>query len=429
MDPVVRIDTLAFGGKGIGRINGKVVFVPYTAPEDEVRVRITEDKKGFSEGVLLDIVTPSPMRKEPECPLYGVCGGCTLQHISYETQVDLKQMVFEDTLKKIGKFDIGTLEAPVASPKPLNYRSRARFHVFEGTWGFFEAKSHKVAAFDTCPILDPLLNDYYRELKDFFSKEKDPGIFAVDVGVSERDKRVVAAFHVKSDTSYSWKRLTRKAGTLLKGFEVWKSAPFRRDRGRRVFTDGDRDVYYEAGGVNFSAGISVFSQVNREQNRLLIDRVLLYAGLTGKERVLDLFSGVGNITLPVAGWAGESLGVESSAEAVKAAGINASLNSIKNAHFEGEEALGWLRRHTKGLEKRVFDVVVLDPPRGGELGVVKALSGIRPKKIIYVSCSPPTLARDAGLLTGNGYRVNATGLFDMFPQTFHIESVTVLESI
>lgn len=426
MESTVDITSLAFGGNGIGRIGGKVVFVPFTAPGDVARVRITSEKKGYSEGVLADLVSPSPEREKPECGYFGVCGGCALQHMKYHSQVEWKQRILEETLKRIGRVVPEAFDAPEPSPAAYNYRSRARFQIKGRSWGFFESKSHSVVDIEACPILSPLINTVFGGLKLALSG-KETGLYSVEIGVSEKDGKAVASFHAGGDTGFQWKKALSGIDDL-KGFEVWAD-PLKKDKGRRIFAEDDGSLLYEASGLSFSAGISVFSQVNRFQNQSLVRKVIDYAGLSGRERVLDLFSGVGNLSLPLAARAADTTGVESSGEAAKEAAANAEFNKIAAVRFIRDDAGRWLRNNIKALEKERPDVVVLDPPRGGEPEVAKALSGLRPKRIIYVSCSPPTLARDLSKLTGCGYRVFRAGLFDMFPQTYHIESIAGLESV
>ncbi|MEK7773740.1 MAG: class I SAM-dependent RNA methyltransferase, partial [Deltaproteobacteria bacterium] len=429
VEHIVQITSLAYGGKGVGRAGGKVVFVPYTAPGDEARIEIVEEKKGFSEGALKGLVTPSPLRQAPFCGLFGICGGCALQHMRYGHQLEWKQKILEDTLGRIGGIKDIPFDPPQGSPEVFNYRSRARFQVNGRRWGFFESGSHRVASLEECPLLDPVINDAFARIKDIFLSGrlgKAPPLFAIDIGADEAGGMAVAAFHIAENQAFPWEGLLGGAGPL-KGLEVWVGRPFKRDKGKRVFSCGDVKLDYEAGGIRYGAGISVFSQVNRLQNRALIDRVVDCAELKGAELVVDLFSGVGNLALPLARLAGKTIGVEYSSSACAQAEENAALNSIEGVSFIASPALPWMERNVNTLEKGGVDVVVLDPPRGGEPGADRAFSILRPKKIIYVSCSPPTLARDVSLLTGRGYRVARAGLFDMFPQTFHIESVVRLD--
>lgn len=424
MEKTVSITGLAFGGRGVGRIDGKVVFVPFTAPGDEVRVRITADKKGFSEGEVLSLLTPSPIRRPPACGLFGRCGGCSLQHIKYPEQVRWKETIFEETVKRIGKTSPERYDLPEASGDEYYYRTRARLHAAGGRWGFFEAGSHRIVDVEGCPILDPRINDALKRLRGALMKE-DTGLFAIDLGVSKAGDRAVAAFHVSEDTGFGWKGLLR-AIEGLKGLEV-RLSPDKKDRGVVLIKEGDTSIFYKIGDMEMEASISVFSQVNPEGNNTLIKKVIEYSGLTGAQRVLDLFSGAGNLTLPLARLAKEAVGVESARESVAMAKRNASRNNVPAARFAADDAGRWLRSNMKTLEKEGIDVVVLDPPRGGEPDVARALEKLRPQKLVYVSCSPPTLARDISLLTGCGYRLTRAGLFDMFPQTFHIECIAGLE--
>ncbi|MBI5587631.1 MAG: class I SAM-dependent RNA methyltransferase [Deltaproteobacteria bacterium] len=423
MEDTVEITSLAFGGKGVGRIDGKVVFVPFTAPGDRVRVRLTLEKKGFSEGVVTDIIEPSPLRTKPVCPVYGSCGGCAWQHMGYAAQVEWKERIFEETLRRIGKVSPSRYDPPAPSPMPYNYRSRVGFKIEGGRWGFFESKSHRVVDIESCPIADPLINGAFGAIKKALAGQ-NTNIYALDIGVSEKDALAVASFHVTGEARFDWKGAL--AGTGLKGFEV-RLNPLKKGKGKRVFTELDSRLVYEAGGMEFTAGINVFSQVNRSQNRALVDRVVEYAGLDGTETVVDLFSGVGNLSLPLSRRSKKTIGIETSVEAVREARANAGRNSVENAVFMREDAGVWVRNNFKTLEKEGSLVVILDPPRSGEIDAAGALSALRPKRIVYVSCSPPALARDLSLLTGSGYRVFRAGLFDMFPQTYHIESIVGLE--
>jgi len=424
MEHTVEITALAFGGKGLGRLDGKVVFVPYAAPGDVARVRITADKKSFYEGELTGLAVPSPDRVSPVCPHFGVCGGCALQHIDYPAQIRWKQEILAGTLKRIGGVE-PDFDEPAASPDRLGYRSRASFHVDGLSWGFFEAASHSVVDVDDCPVLDRRLNSVYREIKGALSGALRGGYLeSIDIGVSDNDA-AAAAFFVTSPRRFDWKAAL--AGIKgLSGFEVWL-APSKKGKGRRITAEYDSRLGYSAAGLTFEAGVSVFTQVNRPLNDLLIERVVDYASLTGRECVVDLCSGVGNLTLPLARRALVATGVEQSGEAVNFARKNAQLNNIENAEFVRSDALGWVAGQGKTLEKKVVDMVVLDPPRGGDREVAAAMSTMRPERIVYVSCNPPTLARDLSHLTGSGYGVIRAGLFDMFPQTYHIECITRLE--
>ena len=426
MSSVIEITSLAYGGKGLGRIDGKVVFVPFTAPGDVAEIEITADKKGFSEGRVTNLITPSPLRVEPECQFYGRCGGCSLQHMSIDAQLEWKQRILDETLRRIGKLEGVEFDRPIASPSPFNYRSRARFHVDGGRAGFFEAGSHRVVDMDSCPLLDPLVNETFLDFKQsVLSVKVRPVIYSFEAGISEDDGRTVISILAAPSGGFDWVEFLKPV-RHLKGFEVWVMKD-RTRKGKFVRAEKDTRLVYTAGGVRFSAGISVFSQVNAAQNRAMVDKVAEFAGLSGKESVLDLYCGVGNLSLPAAKRAARVTGVESSAQAVEEARANARRNAMENAVFHEGDAALWLKQNLKSLERDGFDVLILDPPRGGEPQIAESLSTARPARIVYISCSPPTLGRDIRQLTGLGYNVSRAVLVDMFPQTYHIESILGLE--
>ena len=426
MSSVIEITSLAYGGKGLGRIDGKVVFVPFTAPGDVAEIEITADKKGFSEGRVTNLITPSPLRVEPECQFYGRCGGCSLQHMSIDAQLEWKQRILDETLRRIGKLEGVEFDRPIASPSPFNYRSRARFHVDGGRAGFFEAGSHRVVDMDSCPLLDPLVNETFLDFKQsVLSVKVRPVIYSFEAGISEDDGRTVVSILAAPSGGFDWVEFLKPV-RHLKGFEVWVMKD-RTRKGKFVRAEKDTRLVYTAGGVRFSAGISVFSQVNAAQNRAMVDKVAEFAGLSGKESVLDLYCGVGNLSLPAAKRAARVTGVESSAQAVEEARANARRNAMENAVFHEGDAALWLKQNLKSLERDGFDVLILDPPRGGEPQIAESLSTARPAMIVYISCRPPTLGRDIRQLTGLGYNVSRAVLVDMFPQTYHIESILGLE--
>jgi 23S rRNA (uracil1939-C5)-methyltransferase len=423
MSRSLKITGLAYGGAGIGRVEGKVVFVPYTAPGDEAEVEITLEKKRFSRGVLESVLTPSAERTEPVCPVYGRCGGCNYQHIGYEAQVRLKQGIFADTLKRISKVDTIEFDPPVPCSKPYAYRSRARLHVASGLWGFFKASTNEVVDITECPILDPLINDTFGGIRSVLTGAQ--ALYSVEIGLSSRDSRTVATLYLEKEEALDIEG-------LLAGVEALKGLELRikgRGGARLIASYGDTRLLYDSGGIKFSSTPGVFTQVNYGQNEQLIKKVIEYAALAGGSSAVDLFSGIGNLTLPLAGAGGRILGVESALEAVKSARDNARVNSLESVKFVREEAGGWLGggEGAGGVETGGFDVVVLDPPRGGDPGVAKALKRVRPKRIVYVSCDPPTMARDINLLAGCGYKRFRAAFIDMFPQTYHIEGVVVIE--
>ncbi|GMR04432.1 MAG: 23S rRNA (uracil(1939)-C(5))-methyltransferase RlmD [Thermodesulfobacteriota bacterium] len=429
MNANVKITGLAYGGRGVGRIDGRVVFVPYTAPGDEADVEIKRVKKNFSDGVLKCLHKPSEIRTEPACPVFGDCGGCALQHIRYSDQVLWKENIFLETLKRIGGLELPQLDPPVPSQKDFYYRSKARFQIHGNIWGFFRAGTNRVVDIESCAIADPLINSAFTQIRGIFkerftSSRTLKSLQSLEIGVSSLDGRAIASFGLRGvERGFPWKIFLKEIEEL-KGVEALITRPGAR---ARVFTGGDLNLCYEAGGVKFHVPVGVFSQVNRPQNEALIKTLIGWCGLRGGERVLELFSGAGNFSLPLAMAGAEVLGVEASREAVRAARGNAARNNIGPVEFIQAGASVWLKENVKGLEKFSPHVVVLDPPRGGDIDVAKVLAESGPEKIVYLSCSPPTMARDLSVLAAGGYGISRACVFDLFPQTGHIEGMVLLE--
>jgi 23S rRNA (uracil1939-C5)-methyltransferase len=350
--------------------------------------------------------------------------------------VRLKQGIFADILKRISGLDTIDLDPPVPCSNPYAYRSRARFHVDGGLFGFFEAGTNNVVDITECPILDPLVNDTFKGIRSVLSdgcagQDSPQAPYSVEIGLSSRDSGTVASFHLNEKSGFKWERLLAEVDPL-KGLEVRLK---KRSGGRLVAAYGDTRLLYESCGIKFSAPPGVFTQVNHGQNEQLVRKVIEYAALTGESSAVDLFSGLGNLSLPLASSGAGILGVESDRDAVKSARENAVMNSLGSARFIRADAGAWLESNLARVGKRGKgwleaggpDVVVLDPPRGGDLKVAKALARLRPGRIIYVSCDPPTMARDIGLLAGCGYKHFRAAFIDMFPQTYHIEGIVVME--
>ncbi len=426
MEVSLKITSLAHLGKGIGRHEGKVVFVPFTAPGDEVVARILSEKKGFCEGSLVRMDSPSALRTAPLCRVYEKCGGCSCQHIAYDAEVQWKDKIFRDAIERIGKAKAVCFDAPMPSLRPYNYRGRARIQAQGKRWGFFEAKTRAVVDIDECPLLDDILNTAYSGIKQRLKHEKT-AITSIELCLSQKHGSAVARLYVKEDLRLDWQGLL--AGIAgLKGFEVFLM-PDEKRRMRMIFRFGDTEAVYSHEGIEYLSGIGAFSQVNLPQNSALIRKALEYAGLSGNERVLDLFSGIGNLTLPFALKAGNATGVELNKDACLFARNNAEKNSIKGVDFIPAPVDEWLENGLKGLARNPPDVVILDPPRSVDAGVARLLADVRPKKIIYISCNPPELARDISSFADKGYMVGRAGFVDFFPRTFHIEGIALLEPI
>jgi len=420
----VKITGLAYGGNGVGRMDndGKVVFVPLTAPGDTAVVEITAEKKRFAEGALKEIIKAGPERIEPACRWYGACGGCSWGHLQYGAQVEWKARMLEDTLKRLGGISGISFDEPARSSAPFHYRCRARFHCADGQIGFYAAKSREVVPIDACPLLEERVGAAYAGIREALASADASCVESVVIGVGAEGP-AAAAFHIHGRLNPALDKAMARV-SAIKGFEVRQAAS-----GRLVSTHGDVLLASSVSGFEITSGVSVFSQANRAQNKALVDKVIDYAGLAGTERVVDLYCGCGNLSLPLADRASFVTGVEAQAPAVDYARANAARNRLENTAFHCAGAAAWLEKNVKALEKDGADVIILDPPRDGEYETARLLARLKPSRVVYVSCAPPALARDVGHLARNGYRLTRSGLIDMFPQTYHVESIVRLDRV
>ena len=418
------ITALTYGGRGIGRVEGKVIFVPNTAPGDRVDVAVVEEKEGYIEGIVEEVVTPSPRRAEPFCPLFGQCGGCQWQHIAYSDQVEWKERIFRETLERIGGIAPLPLEKTIPAEMSGAYRTRAQFHVKEGRWGFFSARSNDIVPLEECPLLDPLLNKVFTAIRDVFAEEApDFPLHTVEVGMSPEDNKAVALLHSGKSGKLDLERLMERVGDL-KGVELFIT-PKRRRGGTKVASAGDCYLSYRVSGLFMRSHLSAFSQVNFGQNERLVETVLDFADPRESDSVVDLFAGAGNLTLPLARRCAEVTAIEQSRVAVEDGRINAKAKDMSTVTFRRADAADG----AKSLDKGASDIVVLDPPRGGALRVAREIVEVAPEKIVYLSCNPATLARDLAFLVRHGYNVTRAVTIDMFPHTYHIEGVVKLTHV
>jgi len=422
MDVSVKIESLSFGGSGVGRISGKVVFVPYSAPGDNIKVRVTKDTKGFAEGDIVEFISASPLRKEPPCPLHSICGGCQWLHIPYKEQLKAKEVIFKDTLRRIGKIDSSIVLPARPSPTDFNYRSRVQFKVLESKIGFYKRESHELVEIPECPLANPLINRILKGLRDVWPPIAS-SIARVDINVSPSDGNGIVSIYLsqRSDLDFNsfFRRLTTSIPEIT-GLIV--------HIGREEKISGSSYLFSQEREFRFRASEGSFSQVNYRQNLKMKDYILSQADSKGDETVLELYSGGGNFTIPIASRAGKVIGIEVGKSSISDARENARINNIKNATFiQATSEKGLKEIQNSKLKTQRFDLVLIDPPRDGcSKEVIEGIVSIKPKKIIYVSCNPSTLARDLGRFQTMGYAARSSRPFDMFPQTYHIESVTEL---
>jgi 23S rRNA (uracil1939-C5)-methyltransferase len=401
----VQLTTMAHGGDALGRHEGKVVFVPYAIPGETVRAEIVEDKEHYAFARVTELLEPSPHRIDPPCPYFGQdkCGGCQWQHIGYSTQPRLKAQILADQLRRIGAIEEPRVGRTIADETGWAYRNHAQFWPAPaGGLGFQRASGGDVVAVDHCMILHRTLSDLY-------------GVIDLDVeglirlvlraGTATGDRMV--GFEMEEDKPPALETDEAVSGVLLL------------NEGGYANLVGDNHITEAVAGHTYRVSASSFFQVNTPQAAQLVHLAMGYLDLQGDETVLDAFCGVGLFTTHLAEQAELVICVESSPSAVD--------DLLRNTETHGNVEV------IEGpLEEVLPDVgvplnaVLLDPPRGGvDRIALDALVQLAPDRIVYVSCDPATLARDAKRLRGGGYRLVDTQPVDMFPQTYHVESVSL----
>jgi 23S rRNA (uracil1939-C5)-methyltransferase len=435
-DITIKIEKMTFGGGGLGHADGKVCFVPFAAPGDLARVRVRTEKRSYMEGSLIGLPEPSSQRVEPPCPVFGTCGGCNWQHLPYDVQLDEKGKIFAEILWRSARVDSDRILPVIPAPEPYAYRARIQLKVRsihgEPHIGFYRSGSHFVVAVPgSCAIAHPAINrmlpEIHRLVQLFTEPDKIPQI---DIAAGD-DGTTVAVFHYIGsgpDAAVTFFRDNRHLVPSCAGIFLQSG----RKASLQKIWGTDTLAYHltkeSLPGIpelklSFSPG--GFSQINYRQNQALIAAVIARLGLTGHERILDIYCGNGNFSLPLARMCREIVGIEEYGPSITDALRNAQDNSLGNVRFHCIDAVTGVREIAAKGDR--FDVVLLDPPRIGAADIVRIIPELKPAKIIYISCDPSTLARDIGILRGQDYLVTDSQPVDMFPQTYHIESITQLE--
>ena len=420
----IEIEKMVYGGKGMGRAEGKVVFVPFTATGERVEVEVVREKKDYAEASLKRIESPSPRRRNPFCPLYGECGGCQYQHFAYEEQLKLKEEAVRDAIHRLSRKVSFEILPIIPSPIDRGYRIRAQMktgvRAGKRILGFYAWRTHQVVAVQDCPLLHPLANRILSGLNRYLQGRKGIPLKGADLQVSPDEGQGVVSLRVEGPWDSEGMQEIGEEVPEIKGIVV---------EGKEGSSWGEPRLWYkgpEIGGrrLLLQAGGKSFVQVNPDQNRNLIGKVLEWADLKREEKGIDLFCGSGNLTLPLALRGEKVWGVDQDGEAIDSARENARRNLIRNCAFwagTAEEGIGRIKR-----EAGEVDLVVLDPPRVGAHSALNPIASLHPRKILYVSCEPPTLARDLAHLVSLGYNLKRIQPLDMFPQTYHIEMVAEL---
>jgi 23S rRNA (uracil1939-C5)-methyltransferase len=421
---------LSHDGRGVARVDGKAVFIEGALPGERVRFRVLKRRRSMDEAGLVDVLRASPDRVTPRCIHFGVCGGCSLQHLSGDAQLLAKQRQLLEDLERIGKVHPLEVLAPLRGPQ-WGYRRRARLGVKfvhkkgRVLAGFRERDKPYVADLKRCEvILEPLATlpeDLASLIESLNIREHVP-----QVEVAAGDESTGLVFRVMQPPGEE---------------DLQKLAEFGSQRGLQIFLQSGgldsvrplRDDYpalsyaIDGASVTIEFGPVDFVQVNRPINVSMVDAALTLLQPQSTDRVLDLFCGLGNFTLPLARRAQQVMGVEGDAALVAKAGANAQRNGIANVEFAVEN-LFEPARFGAWADQR-YDRVMLDPPRAGAAELLTCMPKWRPRRVVYISCHPGSLARDAGILVNElQFTLSAAGVMDMFPHTTHVESIAVFEA-
>lgn len=441
------VDALGSNGEGIGRIEGFTIFVEGALPEEVIRVLIVKSKKSYGYGKLLEIISPSPYRVKPQCPVAKTCGGCQLQHFSYEGQLAYKAKKVKDDLERIGGIqDMGNLHA-IGMQNPWRYRNKAQFPVGNGKdgsveIGFYAKRSHRIVDAPVCLLQDPVNDQITSIVRTFmdefqisaYEEEKHKGLvrhILTRVGRNTGEIMVCIVINGKKlpNSEVLVERLRQIQGVVSVVLNINKERT-NVILGKKVITLwGKNTIEDTLGGINFEISPLSFYQVNPIQTEVLYNKAVEMANLVGNETVLDLYCGIGTISLFFAKKAKKVFGVEIVPEAIDDARKNAARNGITNAFFEvgaAEEVIPRLFCE-KGI---TADVIVVDPPRKGcDQALLDTIKLINPAKLVYVSCNPATLARDVEILCKKGFQVMEVQVVDQFPMTTHVETVVLMSRI
>ena len=432
------IDGYSSEGLGIARVNGAVVFVPHAVRGEEIDLRITKVMKTSCAGEIVKIHNPSPERMEPECPYAGKCGGCAYRHLTYPEELWAKRQRVQDALTRIGGLEL-TVEEILGAKNPEHYRNKSQYPVgADGSIGFFQARTHKVVPIRRCLIQTEAadrtaqaVGEWMRRYKiSAYDETTGKGLVRhVCVRVNRKGESlccvVVNGNKVPREpelAAYVTAAVPHTAGVLLNS-NTRRGNVVLGDKYRTLF--GRNYLMDTLCGLEFKLSMPSFYQVNRDQAEVLYGKALEFAGLTGNETVLDLYCGIGTITLCLAKAAKRVIGAEIVPPAIRDAKENALRNHIENAEFFcGDAADIAAKLESDGLRP---DVVTVDPPRKGLAPeVIASVAAMGPEKVVYVSCDPATLGRDVKIFREFGYEAKRAAAVDMFPGTAHVETVVLL---
>ena len=430
----ITIEKLIYGGDGLARLatgdesRAKTVFVPYVLPGEKVEATVVEERPGFVRAELKEILQPSPKRTAAPCPYFGECGGCQYQHISYEEQLRLKIEILRETLRRTAKLDL-SLEIQTHASPSFGYRNRTRFHLQPKSnfaIGYFQHASHELLSVRECAIASRLINRALAEIWNLGEMGQVPEQMAeIEVFADAGDERLMVELYLRAGRIHN-EELSKFAGALVAAvpethgvvsFDYADSRSRTSEPVKPRVLHGQASMSYEAAGETYRVSAGAFFQTNRF---LVEEMIRLAVGERRGSTALDLYSGVGLFSVPLARGFERVIAVESSPLSVE----DLRANAPANVKVSSQSTEAYLTSAAGALKP---DLIVVDPPRAG-LGTTVAtqIGRVNSHEIVYVSCDPATLARDLKRLTSDGWQIVEMHLLDLFPHTFHIETCIVL---
>ena len=408
MEHTLTLTTFTYGGEAMGRLeDGRAIFVPFGLPGERVRIALTEEKRNFARGEIVEILDTSPLRVTPRCIHFGICGGCHYQHLPYEEQLKAKTEILRDQLRRIGKIENPPVHEMVPNSSPWNYRNHVQFHLTEeGKLGYMMAQTPKVFAIQECHLPEGSINAMWPQLE--FESEMNIERVSLRSGVEDNLMLVL-----ESDSPES-PELEIEAGiSVAHVFEE-----------NSVVIAGNDHLTIRVLDRDFRVSAASFFQINTAMAGKMVEHLLAHLPISQSDTLLDIYCGVGLFSAFFAPRCERVIGIESSPSACEDFAFN--LDEFENVElYEGlaEEIL-------PALVGRISNppYIIVDPPRSGlDKAVIDEIIKLNPKVLAYISCDPSTLARDAARLVNGGYKLKQVTPFDLFPQTFHIESISFFE--
>ncbi len=432
---IINIDSLSYGGWGVGRVDSKVVFVAYAVPGDTLKIEIIDEHKNYDFAVINKIIKPSKERIEPVCEYFGICGGCDYLDISYDTEIYWKTEIFKNEFKKTFSSNFSSTDVDIKfnpAKENLNYRQKIGLKIHNKDIGFYKKYSHDVVNIKQCRLAKAGLNELLKKAGDVLLSEK-------------YNRPVTKNISLLTFSEAGLKNIILRVKNNFKLPEQFIKDIFTGTKCDNIFLEypDKKIIKYAAGSADknnnkkfltikdkkFLYDLPSFIQINKEQNENIINAITGYietiteGGAKKFSNALDLYCGFGNITLFLTSYADKITGVESGDFAIELGKKNAVLNNISNIKFVKSDVSKFLDKIEKDKK---FDLIILDPPRSGIKGLTGNITDLNPLYIIYVSCDTMTFLRDLRQFAEAGYEIEKINLFDMFPRTYHLEQIAFL---